>query len=98
MHRAAMTTALSPSAKLRLLWACALLAPLAAGYALLSAYFYAWLNAAGSWSAERASLWSGAAFLLSCLFGVVSVIAIRRLLRHYNSLPRLSDRDEVETK
>ena len=98
MHRATRTPALSPRAKLRLLWACALLAPLAAGYAFLSAYFYAWLNAAGSWSAERASLWSGAAFFLFCLFGVVSVIAIRRLLRHYNSLPRLPDRDEVEAQ
>lgn len=57
----------------------------------LSAYFYAWLNAAGSWSAERASLWSGLAFLLFCLFGVVSLVAIRLLLRHDNSLPRLPD-------
>lgn len=59
-------------------------------------YFVAWLNAAGSWSAGRASLWSGGAFALFCLFGVASVIAIRLLLRHYNSLPHLPDRDEVE--
>ena len=96
MLRATKTPVLSPRARLRVLWASALLAPLAAGYALLSAYFYAWLNAAGSWSAERASLWSGTAFALFCLFGVVSVIAIRLLLRHYNSLPRLPDRDEVK--
>lgn len=95
MHSATKTPLLSQRAKLRLLWASSLLAPLAAGYCLLSAYFYAWLNAAGSWSAERASVWSGVAFLLFCLFGVVSVVAIRLLLRHYNSLPRLPDRDEV---
>ena len=88
---------ISSRARLRLLWVRALLAPLAAGYGLLSAYFYAWLNAAGSWPAERASLWSGVAFAFFCLFAVISVVAIVLLLRHYNSLPRLPDRDEVET-
>ena len=87
---------LSPRARLRLLWVSALLAPLAAGYGLLSAYFYAWLNAAGSWPAERASLWSGVAFAFFCLFAAVSVGAIVLLLRHYNSLPRIPDRDEVK--
>ena len=87
---------LSPRAKLRLLWVSALLAPLAAGYSLLSAYSYAWLNAAGSWSAERSSLWSGVAFAFFCLFGLVSVVAIVMLVRHYNRLPRLPDRDEIE--
>ena len=86
---------LSPRARLLVLWATALGAPLVAGYSLLSAYFYAWLNASGSWSAERASLWSGAAFIFFCVFAVISVVAIIRLFRHYNSLPRLPDRDEV---
>lgn len=87
---------LSPRKKLRLLWVSALLAPLAAGYGLLSAYSYAWLNASGSWSAERASLWSGVAFAFFCLFSLVAVVAIVLLLRHYNRLPRLPDRDEVK--
>jgi hypothetical protein len=81
---------------LRLLWVTALVAPLAAGCGLLlSAYFYARLNADGSWSAERASLWSGVAFAFFCVFGAVSLVAIVLLVRRYNSFPRLPDRDEV---
>lgn len=87
---------LASPAMLRFLWVTAVLAPLASGYALVSVYFYAWLNAAGSWPAERASLWSGVSFALFCVFGAVSVVAITLLLRHYNSLPRLPDRDEMK--
>jgi hypothetical protein len=96
VHRPTMAPLLSASAKSRLFWASALLCPIAAGFSLLSAYFYVWLNAAGSWPADRSSLWSGAAFAFFCLFGVASVVAIRLLLRHYNSLPRLPDQDEVK--
>jgi hypothetical protein len=96
-HHPAETTLLSPRTKLRLLWTMALLSPLAAGYGLLSVYLYAWLNAAGSWSAERASLWSSVAFAFFCFFVVVSVVTIRLLLRHYNSLPPLPDQDEVKS-
>jgi hypothetical protein len=88
----------SPRARLVVLWVAALGAPLVAGYCLLSVYFYAWLNASGSWSVERASLWSGAAFIFFCLFAVIAVVAIIRLLRYYNSLPRLPDRDEVKNQ
>jgi TRAP-type C4-dicarboxylate transport system permease small subunit len=89
---------LSPRVRLIVLWVTALGAPLVAGYCILSAYSYAWLNAAGSWSAERASLWASAAFFFFCLFAAVSVNAIVRLLRYYNSLPRLPDRDEVQNQ
>ena len=75
--------------RLRLIWLTALVAPIAAGFALLSTISYAWLNASGAWSAERASLSAGVAFALFCLFGVVSVTSIALLLRHYNSLPHL---------
>ena len=95
-RRPRTTTFLSPRARLRLLWVSALLAPLAAGYSMLSVYFYAWLNAAGSWPAERASVWSSVAFGFFCLFGLVAVITIALLLRHYNSLPHLPDQDEVK--
>ncbi|GIK34953.1 MAG: hypothetical protein AMXMBFR45_07820 [Gammaproteobacteria bacterium] len=82
---------MSPRARLMTLWVTALVAPLATIYALLSVVFYAWLNASGSWSAERASLWSGGAFVAFCVLAVVSVAAVVKLIRHYNRQPRLSD-------
>lgn len=74
---------------LRVLWLTALIGPILAGFALLSAVSYAWLNASAAWSAERAWLWAGVAFVLFCLVGAVSVISVSRLVRYYNSLPRL---------
>lgn len=76
-------------AKLRTVWVTAFAAPIAAGFALLSTVSYAWLNASGAWSAEHASLWAGVAFAFFCLFGVVTVLCVALLLRHYNSLPHL---------
>jgi len=76
-------------AGLRMLWATALVTPIAACFALLSSISYVWLNASGAWPAEHASLWAGIAFALFCLFGAASVISIVQLLRHYNSLPHL---------
>lgn len=86
---------LSARAKLRLLWVTALLALPAAGYSLLSACSRVGLDAAGSSTPERASLWSNTAFALFCLFVALSVVAIVLLLRHYNRLPSLPERDEV---
>ncbi len=82
---------MSPRVKLVSLWTIALVGPLASGYCVLSAVFYAWLNASGSWSAQRASAWSGSAFVLACFFAAMSAVAIVKLVRYYNALPPLSD-------
>ena len=92
------TSFLSPRATLGVLWVAALSAPLFAGYALSSAVTYAWLNASGSWSAQRASFWFSVASISFCVFSVISVVAIVRLIRYYNHLPRRPDRDEVHNQ
>jgi MFS family permease len=89
---------MSLRAKLISLWFAALLSPLVAGYALLSAITYVWFNANSSWSNERASLWAWSALTFFCLFAVMAVVAIVRLVRYYNSLPRLPDREEVSSQ
>ena len=86
---------MSQRIKIISLWVSSLLSPLVAGYALLSAVTYVWLNAEGSLPRERAELWAWGAFFLFCLFAVLAVVSIIRLVRYYNSLPHLPDREEV---
>jgi hypothetical protein len=77
-----------PRTQLVALW-LALAGTLAAsGYAFLSVYFYAWLQASGSWSQERASAWSFGAFVVAVLlFGAFLLIAVR-LRRFYKGAVR----------
>jgi hypothetical protein len=74
---------MKPRAQLVALWLALAATLVGSGYAFLSVYFYAWLQASGSWSAERASSWSMGAFVVAVvLFGAFLVIAVR-LRRFY---------------
>ena len=52
-----------------MLWAGAISGLPVSGYLLMSAVFYAWLNAAEPerWPVEKAALWAGSAFILGIL-------------------------------
>jgi hypothetical protein len=89
---------LSLRAKIISLWVTALLSPLVAGYALLSAITFVWFNATGTWSDARASLWAWSAFFFFCLFAVIAIMAIVRLVCHYNSLSHLPDQEDVTSQ
>lgn len=64
-----------------LLWVGAVLAPFALFYALLSAVFYAWMNANGSWPAERAATWVLSCLVLAVAFLVLFVWCVWKLIR-----------------
>jgi hypothetical protein len=76
---------MSPRTRLLVLWAGAILGPLATAYGLLCVVFYAWLEASRTWSTDRAARWASGAFAAACLFALVSIIAIVKFVRHYRA-------------
>jgi uncharacterized membrane protein len=61
------------------------LAPIASFFAFWSAIFYAWMNANGSWSPERAAAWAYPCLALSLLFFGLFVWCAWRLYRGRSS-------------
>ena len=50
-------------------------------YAFWSAIFYAWMNANGSWSAEKAAPWAYGSLALSALFFVLFIYFIVKVVK-----------------
>ena len=54
-------------------------------YAFLSAIFYAWMNANGSWSDEKAAPWAygslalAAVFFIICVYLIVKMVKLRKV-------------------
>jgi hypothetical protein len=84
-----------PRMSLRLLWVVALGSPLVACYAFLSFIYYAWLTAFPKANLDSLSLRAGIAFAVFLVVLLGTVVGIVGLLRHYNSLPRLPERDPI---
>jgi len=71
-------------------WFGALAGLPAAGYFLMCAVFYAWLNASDpkNWPPQRAGLWSGGSLILAGLFFVFFVYSIVKLIKQNNQKNR----------
>ncbi len=68
-----------------LLWLGAVLSPVASFFAFWSGVFYAWMNASGSWSAERAAMWAYPCFALALVFLALFGWCVWRLIRLSNA-------------
>ena len=68
------------------LWCCALAGLPAAGYFLMCAIFYAWLNAADPirWPSLKAGIWSGGSLLLSITFLALFIYSVVKLIKENN--------------
>lgn len=78
-----------------LYWVGVVVAPIASFYAFGSFIFYTWMNANGSWSAERAAAWAYPSLALSVIFFGLFVWCVWRLIRkqsnrltHHSTLTR----------
>jgi len=58
--------------------------PILSFYAFWSAIFYSWMNANGSWSAEKAAPWAYGSLALSgfffilCIYFIVKIVKFRK--------------------
>lgn len=50
-------------------------------YAFMSAVFYSWMNANGSWTAEKAAPWAYSSLVLSVIFFIVFVYFIVKIVK-----------------
>ena len=62
-------------------------------YFVWATIFYAWMNANGSWSAEKAAPWAYGSLALAVVFFVLAIYIIVKLIKYINSLPKF-DVDE----
>ena len=53
-------------------------------YTFGSAIFYAWMNANGSWSVEKATPWAYGSLIISILFFVLSIYLIVKMIKIIN--------------
>ena len=54
-------------------------------YTFWSAVFYGWMNANGSWSAEKSAPWAYGFFSLSVIFCILSVYLIVKSVKFINA-------------
>ena len=55
-------------------------------YAFTSAIFYAWMNANGSWSAEKATPWAYGALAICIIFFILSIYLIIKVIKAINEI------------
>ena len=69
-----------------ILWLGALIGLPAAGYFLMCAVFYAWLNASDPtrWPPQRAGVWSGGSLILAVTFFVFFIYSVVKLIKQNN--------------
>lgn len=65
-----------------LLWLGAITSPIASYYSFWAAIFYSWMNANGSWSAERAAMWAYPCLALSVIFAASFIWCVCKLTRN----------------
>jgi heme/copper-type cytochrome/quinol oxidase subunit 2 len=77
--------------KLISIWVVATLSTAGACYAFVTTVTLTLLTATGAWSEKRAWLWASIALVLFCLFGVVALKTVVRLIRYYDRHSRHPD-------